>query len=261
MAQEHITTAAVGAPCWADLSTSDTARSQQFYGQLFGWTAEAGGEEYGGYVTFSKEGLPVAGCMTNEGQPDPQDGWMIYLATDDARAAAEAAAAAGGAVVMPAMDVMALGSMAIVADTGRADVGLWQPGAHKGFGVLGQPGTPAWFELHTRDYDAVVRFYRDVFGWDTEVVGDTPEFRYTTLGKGDAAVAGIMDASAFLPDGAPAGWQIYFAVEDTDAALADVRRLGGAVLQPAEDTPYGRLAQVADPNGAVFKIISGGGAA
>ena len=24
-----------------------------------------------------------------------------------------------------------------------------------------------WFELHTRDYDASVEFYRDVFSWDT----------------------------------------------------------------------------------------------
>jgi predicted enzyme related to lactoylglutathione lyase len=27
------------------------------------------------------------------------------------------------------------------------------------------------------------------------------------------------------------------------------------VVTPAEDTPYGRLATVADPNGAAFKLV------
>ena len=31
----------VGAPCWVDLMTSDTARSRDFYCALFGWTATA----------------------------------------------------------------------------------------------------------------------------------------------------------------------------------------------------------------------------
>ena len=91
-------------------------------------------------------------------------------------------------------------------DAGQAAIGIWQPGLHKGFGILGEPATPSWFELHTRAYDASVRFYRDVFKWDAHVVGDVPEFRYTTLGDGDAKLAGIMDATAFLADGVPASW-------------------------------------------------------
>jgi uncharacterized protein len=93
--------------------------------------------------------------------------------------------------------------------------------------------------------------------WDTHVAGDAPEFRYTTLGEGDAQLAGIMDASAFLPEGVPAHWSIYFGVDDTDAALARIVELGGSVIVPAEDTPYGRLAQAADPTGARFKLVAG----
>ena len=85
--------------------------------------------------------------------------------------------------------------MAVFTDAGGAAIGVWQPGQHRGFGLLAEPGAPTWFELHTRDYDASVRFYQDVFGWDTQVVSDTPEFRYTTLGEGDDALAGIMDAT------------------------------------------------------------------
>jgi uncharacterized protein len=141
-----------------------------------------------------------------------------------------------------------------VTDAGQAAIGMWKPGLHKGFGVYDEPGAPSWFELHTRDYDASVAFYRDVFGWDARTMSDEPDFRYTTLGEGESALAGIMDASQFLPDGVPAHWEVYFGVQDTDAALTQVVDLGGAIVLPAEDTPYGRIAQAADPTGAMFKL-------
>jgi predicted enzyme related to lactoylglutathione lyase len=65
-----------------------------------------------------------------------------------------------------------------------------------------------------------------------------------------------MDASGWLPDGAPGQWQVYFGVEDTDAALARIVELGGSVLRDAEDTPYGRLATAADPTGASFRLVA-----
>jgi predicted enzyme related to lactoylglutathione lyase len=248
--------APIGAPCWIDLYSSNTAKAEAFYGELFGWTAESAGEEYGGYINFSKDGVLVAGCMKNDGSGAP-DFWTTYLAVQDAGATADAAAAHGGQVFLAPVDVMDLGTMAVLADAGGATIGLWRPGTHKGFGVLGEVGTPNWFELHTRDYEASVKFYETVFGWDTHVASDDPTFRYTTLGEGEGALAGIMDATAFLPEGVPASWNIYFGVEDTDAALAKVVELGGAVVLPAEDTPFGRLAAASDPTGVVFKLVTG----
>ena len=247
--------APLGAPCWVDLFSSDPDGAQSFYGQLFGWTGVSAGEDFGGYVNFSKDGHLVAGCMKNDGQSGTPDMWSVYLASDHAGSSADAAVANGGRVVAPAMDVAHLGSMAVLTDAGQALIGVWQPGAHKGFGVIAEPGTPAWFELHTRDYEASVKFYQDVFKWDTTVMSDTPEFRYTTLGEGAEALAGIMDATDYLPAGAASAWHVYFAVEDTDAAAAKVTELGGTILQEAKDTPYGRLAQVTDPTGAMFKVV------
>jgi predicted enzyme related to lactoylglutathione lyase len=68
--------------------------------------------------------------------------------------------------------------------------------------------------------------------------------------------AGILDAATFLPAGAPSNWQIYFQVADVDTALAKIQELGGSVLQPAEDSTFGRLAQVADATGAGFRLIT-----
>ncbi len=150
--------------------------------------------------------------------------------------------------------VMTLGTMAMVADPGGAAIGIWQPGEHKGFGLLAEPGAPGWFELQTREYDAGIAFYRDVFGWDTHVASDEPDFRYTTSGEGDGALAGIMDGAPHLGD-APSSWSVYFAVADTDAALQKAEQLGGATVVPAVDTPYGRLATATDVTGAVFKLV------
>jgi predicted enzyme related to lactoylglutathione lyase len=249
-------TAPVGAPCWVDLMTSDTARSRAFYCELFGWTAGEPTEEFGGYFNYStKDGVLVAGCMASQPGGAASDVWSVYLASDDAKKTVDAAAANGGHVIVSPMDVAALGTMAVVTDAGGAGIGVWQPGLHKGFGVLGESGAPSWFELHTRDYEESVAFYRNVFGCESQVASDTPEFRYTTLCAGEIWVAGIMDASTFLPDGVPAHWSVYFGVDDTDAALAKILELGGSVVLPAEDTPYGRLATAADPTGAVFKLV------
>jgi predicted enzyme related to lactoylglutathione lyase len=43
-------------------------------------------------------------------------------------------------------------------------------------------------------------------------------------------------------------------VADTDAALARVVELGGTVLRAAADTPFGRLAEAADPTGARLRL-------
>ncbi|HEV7450406.1 MAG TPA: VOC family protein [Pseudonocardiaceae bacterium] len=249
-------TAPIGVPCWVDLMTSDTERSRAFYCQLFGWTAEEPAEEFGGYFNFTKDGVRVAGCMASRPGSEVPEVWSVYLATDDARKTVDAAVANGGQVLVPAMDVGDLGTMAVVSDPGGAGLGLWQAGLHQGFGVHGELGAPSWFELHTRDYQVAVAFYRTVFGWDTHVVSDTPEFRYTTLRHGEGWLAGIMDAAGFLPDGVPAHWSVYFGVDDTDAALAKIVDLGGSILMAAQDTPYGRLATAADPTGAQFKLVA-----
>ncbi len=245
-----------GAPCWVDLMTSDTDRAEAFYGELFGWTAEHGDEEkYGGYIMFSKDGQMVGGCMRNDGSSGAPDVWTVYLASDDAEATTKGTEAHGGQVILPVMEVPDQGSMAVISDAGGAVVGVWQSAGNPGIQVVGEPGTPNWFELHTRDYERTVKFYEDVFGWKTAVMSDTEDFRYTTLGEGESQQAGVMDAAGTLPESVPGLWGIYWGVEDPDAFIARAQELGATVLHPAEDTPYGRLATLADPTGAMFRII------
>jgi predicted enzyme related to lactoylglutathione lyase len=245
--------APLGSPIWVDLMSSDVERARAFYGELFGWDCAEPNEEFGGYANFTKDGDLMGGISPTMEEAMP-DVWSIYLEVADAEATVKAAADRGMAVIAPAMALMDLGSMAVVTDPGGAAIGMWQPGTHTGFGRWMEDGTPGWFELHTRAYDEVLPFYREVFGWETRTEGDEPDFRYTTEAQGEVTYAGVMDASGFLPEGVPSNWSVYFHVDDCDAAIAKLVELGGTVVMPAEDTPYGRLATVTDPMGAMFRL-------
>lgn len=77
---------------------------------------------------------------------------------------------------------------------------------------------------------------------------------------GDGELAGVMDASGFLDEGVDAHWSVYWQVDDVGASLATVESLGGSVVAGRQDTPYGVLAVVSDPAGALFKLRTPSGA-
>lgn len=248
--------APAGAPCWIDLMTSDPERSHAFYGAVFGWVAEEGAPEFGGYRRYTRGGVPVAGVMANSPDSGSPDCWSVYLATDDADKLAEVTAARGGQVLAPPMAVGDLGTMVVLAAPDGAVVGAWQAGSFARFGVVEEHGAPAWFELHTTDHAGAVAYYRDAFGWQVEMVSDQDDFRYAVLASGGRQYAGIMDATAYAPAGTPAHWAVYLGASDVDAVVARVLEHGGSVVSAAEDTPYGRLAVVADPLGTPFRLVS-----
>jgi len=250
--------APVGSPCWADLWTSDVEGSAKFYGELFGWEAQEQSAEFGGYFMFHHNGAPVAGGMGDMGDMLADNTWKIYLTSDDITKTVATAEAEGATVVVAPMPVADLGTQVVLTDSTGAGVGSWQPGAFHGFSVLNEPGDPSWFELFTRDFEKSINFYKSVFGWEVDIVSDNEQMRYATMrnpdgGEGDW-LAGIMDASEFLPDGVADHWSVYWEVADAAASVEMVKSLGGSVIIDAEETPYGKLATVVDPFGAQFKL-------
>lgn len=250
-------TSPIGAPCRIELISSDPARATAFYRELFGWTADTGGNpELGAYTMLCKDGKAVAGLSAQQDGNPYGDVWTVSMSTPDASASTERAAAAGGTVLLPPLQVPEMGTLAMVGDPAGAVVGLWQAEQHRGFELADEPGTPVWFETLSRDYAGALPFYADVFGWSFTPLSDTDDFRYSQARIGDRIVGGVMDADRMFPDGAPSFWQFYLGVVDTDAACERVVALGGQVLRPAEDSPFGRLARVADPMGAAFQITT-----
>lgn len=116
-------------------------------------------------------------------------------------------------------------------------------------------GTPCWYELCTAKgaLAAAEDFYGAVLGWTAQDSG-MAGFTYHLAKAGDDMVAGLME----MPDdagGMPPFWMIYFAVDDADEAVADIRAAGGSVHREPADIPgTGRFAVAGDPQGAGFGI-------
>jgi predicted enzyme related to lactoylglutathione lyase len=246
-----------GAPCWVDVSLPDLAAGRRFYGELFGWTFEDQGEDFGHYTVAFRGGKSAAALMV---KPDPAmpTSWSVYFASPDATEAAARIGKAGGQVVFGPDRAGEVGVMVGAIDPGGSFFGIWQAGEHLGFEITEQPGSFCWTENHTRDAEAVDTFYDTLFGYRAEQIGDGQHFDYKVWSlpaEPGRQVAGRMDRGADLPDEEPAAFQVYFAVADCDAAAAAVRRLGGRVTREPADSPFGRLATVTDDQGAGFAII------
>lgn len=259
-----------GKPVWVDISTHDMDGAQNFYHEMFGWTFEDQGPDFGHYHMIKAGDELIGGAMSSYMGPDGMADepinptiWSVYLGTDDIEAATAKVAENGGTVVVPAMQVGDFGSMSVALDPGGAMIGLWQSGTIGGAQTTSEPGKPCWFEVMSNNYDEAKTFYENVFGWEptytAEDGSETQEepqggFRYATNFSRDRVSAGLCDAAEFAQE---SYWRFYVLVEDVDAAAEQVKSLGGEVLDGPQDSPFGRLYTIADPQGAQLQILSG----
>ena len=242
-----------GIPCWADVSATDVRASGAFYTAVLGWAVPEPDEQWGGYVTAAAGGQLVAGIGPLQGG---SAAWTVYLATDDVAGLAARAPEHGGTVLAPVMDVGPLGRMAILADPSGATFGLWQAGTMIGASRVNEPGALTWEDLRSTDPGAARAFYGALFGYaydPVEMAG--PDYTTFRLPSEQAPLGG-MGPMMGAPDGTGSHWLVYFGVADTDAAVAAAEAAGGSLLAPAKDTPFGRMAWLADPDGAAFTVMS-----
>jgi predicted enzyme related to lactoylglutathione lyase len=246
-----------GVPCWVDLAVPDPDAVQAFYERVLGWTFEGTGEEYGGYRIATVRGQAVAGLGPSpDGAPSA---WTLHLATEDADKTAAEVTAAGGTVLLPPGDVGPLGRMSIAADPSGAAFGIWQAGTHIGAGLVNEPGGLTWEDLRSTGAAAAQDFYRTVFGYRFDAVPMAGE-EYRTFALPDEEFPlGGMGPMMGSPEGTPSHWLVYFGTAGTDVAVAAATATGGAVVVPAFDSPFGRLAVLADPAGASFAVIETAG--
>ncbi len=244
-----------GTPCWIDIGT-DVEGAKAFYGGLFGWTTIDAGPpdaDMGGYGFFLKDGKMVAGYGPQQNPGPPS--WATYVGVTDADAVVPAVEAAGGTVVVAPMDIPGAGRMAVFEDHQGAFISVWQPAGHDGAQLVNDPGTWSWNELNTRDVEGSKTFYSAVFGWDAVTHGEGPG-AYTEWKLGGRSIGGLLAMPPMVPAQVPPHWLVYFAVSDTDAAVARIGELGGSVMVGPMDVQPGRLAVATDPQGAAFAVIT-----
>ena len=116
-----------------------------------------------------------------------------------------------------------------------------------------KPGDFCWNELVTTSVPAAKKFYSTLLGWKTRPF-DKGMVDYTIIQKGKTGMGGIMKCPK---PGLPAQWIPYMLVADVDATVKKAAKLRGKVFMPPFDVPtVGRIAVLADPQGAAFGIIS-----
>lgn len=116
--------------------------------------------------------------------------------------------------------------------------------------VAASRGRFVWYDLFTSDPKAAEAFYTKVANWGTQAWQDG----YTMWTANGQPIGGVMT----LPPGmTKPHWVAYITVPDVDQSVEQAIRLGGTSVSPAEDVPsVGRLAVLADPQGAVFAVFT-----
>jgi uncharacterized protein len=123
-----------------------------------------------------------------------------------------------------------------------------------------RPGDFIWYELLTADADAAQAFYGKVLNWSFGDSGQ-PGMDYRIISVGETMIAGLMQITPEMAQhGARPTWLGYLATDDVDKTAAEVSGRGGVVLMPPADVSMaGRIAMVADPQGAPIYLMTPAG--
>jgi uncharacterized protein len=246
------------------LMTCDLERAQAFYGGLLGWRFKPSRHGEGRYSIALVDGSPTVGLSE---PPSPAANmpasWTTYFAADDANEVARRAQEHGGTIAVGPIDFGG-GRVAWAADPGGAAFGIWEGELTTGWWAQRRIGAPLWLELRTRDAFDAALFYGDVFRWDAQ-----PTNRFDVRYEHDRVILRIDGHSAAgLSSGAAEDapdasirprWHVYFGVTDVDATAERASALGAKIIAPPEDSPFGRIAALRDPQGALFSIAISAG--
>jgi uncharacterized protein len=246
-----------GTFCWAGLATSDPAAAERFYTSLFSWEAEElSAGEAGTFTMLRRDGHDVA--LLYRQQPEARAAgapphWTSYISVADADATAARAGELGGAAVFrEPFDVLDAGRVAAISDPTGAIVSLWQPRTRIGATLVNDVGALCWNELTTTDVERAKTFFAELLGWEYE----TDESGHASIKNRGRLNGGIREQTQ-QERGIPPHWLPYFTVENADNAARDAERIGGRTIVPDTEIHIGRIAVIADPQGAAFAVFEG----
>ncbi|MGW2211700.1 VOC family protein [Streptomyces sp. NPDC001781] len=243
-----------GTPCWADAMFTDLEGAKRFYGDVLGWTFGESSSEYGDYTQAYADGKAVAAVVPPMPGQESTSQWCLYFASPDAAVTAAKVEENGGEVLMEPMRVGDFGTMAIAREPSGAVFGIWQGDAHEGFEAVAEPGAYCWAELFTREPGKADPFLAAVFPYRMKDMADGHvDFRLFDLGAD--AVLGRMRMGEEFPPEVPSHINVYFTVEDCDAAVARAAERGAVLRFGPMTSPFGRFAALTDPQGAAFSVI------
>src|ERR1700690_3905689 len=223
-----------GAFCWIELGTSDQVAAKNFYGSIFGWTANdmpMGPDSF--YTIWKLEGRDAAAGYTLRPDQIAQHvppHWMLYIQVDSVDASAAKVPQLGGKLIVAPFDVMDAGRMAVIQDPTGAYFCLWQSNKSTGIGIASVHGTLCWADLSTSDTKRASDFYSGLFGW--QIFADPKDKSgYLHIKNGEHFIGGV-PPSKYLQPGVPPHWLAYFQVDDVDATANKAKKMGAKFFVP-----------------------------
>jgi predicted enzyme related to lactoylglutathione lyase len=251
--QEHH----VGKMIFVELVTPDLAAAKQFYAGLFGWTfrdIQAGETEY---AEASLYGRPVAGLIHKElpSGMHRQPAWLSFIAAKDVDAAESIALQHGAKVLFEPHSIPDRGREAVFADPQGAIFAILASSSGDPTDVLAAPGEWIWSSLITTDPDTGAAFYQALFNYEVYEVSSDEGAEHLMLASDNYSRASVNSLPANKPS-VHSHWLNFVHVEDTVMMTKKVVALGGRVLvEPRLDRDGGKVAVVADPQGATFGLL------
>jgi predicted enzyme related to lactoylglutathione lyase len=247
----------IGSLCWIELATTDQSSAKEFYSNLFGWAPAdmpIGPDE--AYTMFKLAGRDAGAAAYTLRKDQQSHGvpphWAIYVAVESADAAANRVSQLGGKVIAPPFDVFDVGRMAVAQDPTGAAFCLWQAKQQPN-AITGVDGTLCWADLSTPDPADAGKFYSSLLGWKLERSAHDSS-GYLHIKNGEQFIGGIPPTDHRTAG--PPHWLPYIQVSNCDAIAAKAKQTGASFhLEPMTMEGVGRMAVIADPQGAVFAIF------
>jgi predicted enzyme related to lactoylglutathione lyase len=247
----------LGRPLWYELMTTDMKAAETFYRKIIGWTSAPFDGSPEPYTMFNRSGdVPVGGLMTKPAEVNAPPFWAMYVGVPKLEESANQIKRLGGRECSPVIDVPSVGRMQMMQDPQGAAFYIYEPAPMEqrpeGPAVLGEA---SWHELMTTDAEAAMRFYQEVFGWQPSEAMDMGEMgKYQMFNRPHGMIGGMMNKPREMAH-VPPNWQIYFLVDDINAAVERIKANGGQILNGPMEVPGGDwVLNAMDPQGAAFSL-------
>jgi predicted enzyme related to lactoylglutathione lyase len=241
---------------WYEYLAKDPKSAIDFYTNVAGWKTQPFGEA-GDYTMWVGSQGPLGGVMklpSEAAKMGAPPHWMSHVQVENVDATISRVKELGGKLHHGPEDIPTVGRFAVIGDPQGAFVSIFTPSAPMTAHDVSQAGEFCWSELMTSDMPAAFKFYSQIFPWKMLQDMDMgPVGTYRVFGIGERQMGGMMS----LPKGAPMppSWLYYTETPDLDAAIARATKQSAAVMNGPMDVPGGgRVAQLMDPQGAVFAL-------
>lgn len=245
---------------WYELLTTDPAAAQAFYGALIGWGVEKWTGAGLDYTMWMRAQTPIGGLLelpAAQRAAGVPSHWLAYIGTPDVDATAREARKRGGRIHVPPQDIPEQGRFAVLADPHGVVFAAYTPKREPAPPRAPELGDCSWHEIAAGDDKQAFEFFSALFGWQKHGPGHDmgPLGRYQEYEVPGTPfpIGGIYKRPADMP--APPHIMLYFRVDDVGPKAAQVKALGGHIVNGPMEVPGGdHIVVCGDPQDGAFAL-------